>query len=318
VTSVAVGVISTIDAYEGGSHTTAAQRGTVVDDFTVYGPGGPRTSVQAVSPGLSAALVRTPGVVGVAVVHANPDGRPSRVGPADAIVSCAELAATPALGRCAPGATAGYLDLAFDVRSNSAPRRLAAAPFTADQIASSPPRALVVATNGSRAAIERVRTQLENAYPAQHEFQPLTIGELLAQNGNVQRDAQYRRLADLAMITSLVIAGCSLAVSVVTALNDRRRPFSMLRLTGTPLAVLRRVVGWETVVPLVAVSALSVGVAFTAAGLFASSQLSEQLQAPGAGYYGIVAAGLAASFAVIAATLPVLERITGPESARNE
>jgi hypothetical protein len=35
-------------------------------------------------------------------------------------------------------------------------------------------------------------------------------------------------------------------------------------------------------------------------------------------YYGIVLAGLAAALAIIAATLPLLKRITGPEVARND
>ncbi len=57
---------------------------------------------------------------------------------------------------------------------------------------------------------------------------------------------------------------------------------------------------------------------FLAAELFLSSQLSYSLQPPGAGYYLIVLAGLAASLAVIASTMPLLRRITGPETARNE
>ena len=42
------------------------------------------------------------------------------------------------------------------------------------------------------------------------------------------------------------------------------------------------------------------------------------LIAPGAGFVAIVVVGLAACLGVIASTLPLLERITGPETARNE
>ena len=42
------------------------------------------------------------------------------------------------------------------------------------------------------------------------------------------------------------------------------------------------------------------------------------LRLPGAAYYLIVIAGLAACRAIIASTLPLLGRITGPETARNE
>jgi len=40
--------------------------------------------------------------------------------------------------------------------------------------------------------------------------------------------------------------------------------------------------------------------------------------APGIAYYVIVAGGILASLGIIAATFPLLKRITGPEVARNE
>jgi hypothetical protein len=82
--------------------------------------------------------------------------------------------------------------------------------------------------------------------------------------------------------------------------------------------LLRRVVLLESAVPLLAAAAVSIGAGFLAAYLFLRSQLSETLQLPGVAFYGIVAAGLIASLAIIASTLPVLRRISGPESARNE
>ena len=84
------------------------------------------------------------------------------------------------------------------------------------------------------------------------------------------------------------------------------------------LGLLRRVVAFESAVPLLGIAALSIGTGFLAAGLFVKCQLSESLQAPSIAYYVIVVAGLIASLAIIASTLPVLERITGPETARND
>ena len=55
-----------------------------------------------------------------------------------------------------------------------------------------------------------------------------------------------------------------------------------------------------------------------ASAMFASAQLRHPLVAPGAVYYLIIAAGIAASLGIIAATFPLLARITGPEVARNE
>lgn len=122
----------------------------------------------------------------------------------------------------------------------------------------------------------------------------------------------------MAIIASLPIAACSLAVSVAAGLTDRKRPFSLLRLTGTPLGVLRRVVALEAAVPLILVSLLSAGTGLVAADLFLHAQLSESLRPPGGGYYATVTIAIVAALAIIAATLPLLERITGPEVARNE
>jgi hypothetical protein len=82
--------------------------------------------------------------------------------------------------------------------------------------------------------------------------------------------------------------------------------------------MLRHVVALESAVPLLAVAALSIATGFLAAALFLRSQLSESLVAPSAAYYLIVVVGLVASLAIIASTLPLLKRITGPETARNE
>jgi hypothetical protein len=105
---------------------------------------------------------------------------------------------------------------------------------------------------------------------------------------------------------------------VASGLTDRKRPFSLLRLTGAPLGMLRRVVALESAAPLVVIALLSAGTGFLASQLFLRSELSESLRPPGIAYYAIVLGGLAAALGVIAATFPLLDRITGPEVARNE
>jgi hypothetical protein len=105
---------------------------------------------------------------------------------------------------------------------------------------------------------------------------------------------------------------------MAAGVTDRKRPFSLLRLTGVPVAVLRRVVALETAVPLVVIALASAGTGLLAADLFLRSQLGITLRAPGFAYYLIVLGGLGASLGVIASTLPLLERITRPENARME
>lgn len=165
--------------------------------------------------------------------------------------------------------------------------------------------------------------------PGQYYVSP-ALGNLLRAGRRVRRPerdadnegakllAGYQRLANVVVLVSLCVAGCGLAVSVVGGLNDRKRPFSLLRLGGVRLGTLRRVIALETSVPLLIVAAVAVGSGFLAAGLFLRSQMHYGLHAPGPGYYVMVLAGLAASLAVIASTMPLLRRITGPETARNE
>jgi hypothetical protein len=120
------------------------------------------------------------------------------------------------------------------------------------------------------------------------------------------------------ILISLLIAGCTLAAGIAAGLADRKRSFSMLRLTGARLATLRRVVALEGAVPLLAVAAVAIGTGFAGAAMFASEAQQHPMVAPGAPYYLLTAGGIIVSLGIIAATFPLLARITGPEVARNE
>ena len=128
----------------------------------------------------------------------------------------------------------------------------------------------------------------------------------------------YQQLADVIILASLPIAGCTLATSIAGGLADRKRPFSMLRLTGARLVTLRWVVALESAVPLLAVAVVAIGAGFGAAAMYASAEMKQSLVGPGPEYYLITVAGVAVSLGIIAATFPLLRRITGPEVARNE
>jgi predicted lysophospholipase L1 biosynthesis ABC-type transport system permease subunit len=125
-------------------------------------------------------------------------------------------------------------------------------------------------------------------------------------------------MTKVVVVASLIIAACSLAVNIAAGLGERKRPFSLLRLTGVPTAVLRRVVALESAVPLFLVAAVSIAVGLTSAALYLNSQVGMPFQIPGIAYWATVLGGLAASLAIIASTFPLLDRITGPEVARND
>jgi hypothetical protein len=274
------------------------------------------------------------GVRGVMVVRAEPglsipggfhnlganfSGDPSAV-PAG-VVSCAQLATVPALGRCPAGATAA----AFPAAGFSGPllglNKTTGITWPAANVPASgldrlDVDAINVATDGSGPAIEQVRTVLENAPAYPTVIAPSSIGDLVASSNS--KDSAYQQLANVVILVSLPIAGCTLAAAIAAGLADRKRPFSLLRLTGARLATLRRVVTLESAVPLLSVAAVAIGTGFGAAAMFAAEAQNHPMVAPGAAYYLLTAGGIIVSLGIIAATFPLLARITGPEVARNE
>ncbi len=316
VTSVAVGVITTFVANRGVPAGGSAAATTLVkdynDDRTVAGRIG-NTTVPSVPPSVMTNLKAIPGVEAVAVVHTDPGLPQQDPFVPTSLVSCAQWAGISGLGHCSPGADVAVVEGGIN---GFVPAQTAwpAANITSERLDSLPVQAVVVGTNGSTAAIEKARTVLEAADP--HQPPPNTVNEFNADNA--KQITEYQQLANVVILMSLPIAGCSLAASIAAGLSDRRRPFSLLRLAGVPVAVLRRVVALESVVPLLIAAVVSTAMGFLAAQLFLRSQLGYTLRPPGIGYYLIVVAGLVVSLGIIASTLPLLTRMTGPDVVRNE
>jgi hypothetical protein len=319
VGSVSVGIIGTILDYQGTAGGGTVARETLVAQFGPLENEGPLPAGQPTTASVPRQLVTELGSIrdirGVTPIHA---GDAQADGSFPILVSCAQLADTPNVGRCAPGAAVatitGNLDNAASSSSTLATKVWPAAAISAERLEALPIRAMIVQSSGSTAAIETARTAIEVAMP--NAQTPATLGEINATS--TRSVTELQQLTKIVILVSLVIAGCSLAVSVTTGVNERKRPFSLLRLTGVPVGVLRRVVALETAVPLLLVAVISAGMGFLAAALFLRSQLGESLQPPGLDYYVIVGVGLVACLGIIAATLPLIERITGPEIARNE
>jgi hypothetical protein len=326
VTTVTLGVISTIAANR-SARPDAAARETLVVQFT--GEQQPGETDPPAPPLTGAQLTRlrgTPGVRGLLAVRTDPgSGRvplPDGGGAVPAgLVSCGQLARVPGAGQCPAGATAVRIPL----RVMSSPGHDSRSqPSHVWPAAAVPPgglgrlgvQSVAVRTDGTRAAIERARTALELAYPGRPVA--ATPAEEIQLAGFARQTIEEQQLADVIIIASLVIAGCTMATSVAAGLTERQRPFSLLRLTGVPVSTLRAVVGLESAVPLLIVAAVATGAGFLAAQLYLETQLGYSLVPPGQAYYLIVTGGLAAALAVIGSALPLLRKITGPETARNE
>ena len=338
ITTVAVALITTQNTKRSGPLDGASASHVLVDQFAYGTSHGSSKSPQAgavAGPALGSApappaevlaqLGRISGIQGIAEFRADPGLTMSspKLGippgfPA-AAVSCAQLASTPALGRCPAGAAAAKISPLLTT-GHFAGQSLAGvtwppADIPAKRLASLPLYSLNAATNGSPSVVEQARTVLENAYPT-GAGSLHTLGEdTSAQN---TADNAYQHLADVVIATSLAIAGCTLAASVAAGLADRKRPFSLLRLTGAPLGLLRRVVVLESALPLLVVAAIAIGTGFGASAMFSTVQLGHPLVAPDAAYYVMTAAGIGLALSVIVAMFPLLRRITGPETARSE
>ena len=307
----------------------AAANNILADQFSniIYANSGQDVAVGSAPPPSATVLTRLrqiSGVRGVVAVRADPGLTitSSQLQNQDipaAVVSCAQLASTPGLGRCPAGAAAVKVPASLnDIGGgNLAEVTWPAADVPARRLDSLPLGSLDVATSGSQPVIEQVRTILENAYPTgTGSPPPQTVSEYNAA-GNAANNA-YQQLADVVILTSLTVAGCTLATGVAGGLVDRKRPFSLLRLTGARLAMLRHVIALESAVPLLAVAAVAIGTGFGASAMYATMEMKLSLVSPGAAYYVLIAAGIVLALGLIAATFPLLRRITGPETARSE
>ena len=336
ITTVAVVGITTWNAKDLTRWGSAAEATVLTDQLTGQQPtSGSQGSQGPAAPAvpLAAELRGIPGVQGVVVVRADPEltipatfhaldaSLLGSTGPVPAgVVSCAQLATVPALGRCPARATAaafpadGFNGPLFGVDTTGITWPAANVPATRlDTLAVD---AIDVGTNGSVPAVERARTEFENARAYPGLEQPSAIGELIARSNSTNDGAQ--QLANTVILVSLPIAGCTLAAGIAAGLADRKRPFSLLRLTGARLATLRRVVALESAVPLLAAAAVAIGTGFGATAMYASLEMQHPMVAPGTAYYLLTAGGILAALGIIAATFPLLARITGPEVARNE
>lgn len=276
---------------------------------------------------LLARLRATPGAATYPIYSPKYDATPGPQGPGpqgqdNGIMTCASLRQLAVLGQCAPGLTAvaAQTDSMYgDNPSNTTqPFVTASSPAAPAGYAGLSLQAVLVKVS-SPAVLERVRTVLATHTPlSESGSAPRTFGE--AVQARVAVGDTVERLVYIAVALTLLVAGCSLAVAAGGGLVERRRPFSLLRVAGTPVAALYRVVLLETVLPLAVATVVAGGVAWGVSVLTIGklARAGTAVPVPGHTYFLLMGTGLAISLAVILATLPLLGRMTGPAGARFE
>jgi hypothetical protein len=292
-------------------------------------------------------LAAVPGVRDVVEIYAVPDDPAlvdallrSGTGATDTpvLVSCADAVAL-GVGACPAGGEgdragggvdggdggvgSGHVSGAGDGRGatvvNVGPDRVdptgVVSPMSARELAGMPVVTVAAVTDGSTNAVERARTRLELGIPGA----PALTGPDIDAEG-MREFRTLQRVSDVGLSMTLVIAGCSLAVAVAGAIVERRQPFALLRLTGTRLSDLRRIVLAEAAAPLLMVAAASVALGLVVAALVLATGSTDTrpFVLPGLGYWLSLVGGLALALLVVLATMPLLNRLTTLDSARFE
>ena len=243
-------------------------------------------------------------------------------------VTCASMRAIGALGQCAPGARAvQVLDSSlFDDNPifDTKPIVDSTSPAYTGNVMRLPLQTVLVKVN-SPVTLERVRTYLAvNAPPqvgpghGESPTPPRTFGEEL--QIRLARAAAFEKILYAAVALTLIVAGCSLAVAAGGGLVDRKRPFTLLRVSGTPVSVLSRVVLFEAAVPLVAATVVAAAIAYgtSVMAFLRLAPVGTAIPQLGRDYYTIMGIGLVVAFGVITLTLPLLRKMTAPSTVRFE
>ena len=227
-----------------------------------------------------------------------------------------------ALGAAGADSPTGWVSVDWNwllgERADPAP---AQAPQTDGPSSGSPSAAsapvLLVATDGGPGAVERARTAMVSAVGADLVSYPVSRYDIRA----VQASATENQFAALGYIGILIAAGvstASLAVSTVSSLLARRRVLGLLRLTGMPHAALRRVVAYETLLPVATVLALSIGAAAYTAWVLITGVSARSISWPAGSYYAVVGACLALVGAAVLASARAATRMVSGTAVRFE
>ena len=285
-----------------------------------------RISAQGLPPAAGATVLAGLSQIGGAravAIYSSP-GTGSTAGPPQfsSVVPCSGLRLLPAFGTCARGLTAVQANT-FSLFGDNP--MYTTRPFVTSQNPAARGgykglylQAVLVKVD-SKATLERVRTYLVTHTPLTASgMAPRTFGEAVQVREGVATTVQ--RLIDIAVALTLIVAGCSLAVAAGGGVVERKRPFTLLRLSGTPVGTLYRVVMLEAVAPLVAATVIAAGLAYgmsvlTVARLGPAGSPTPVLDHA---FYLIMGLGLVGALAVLVSTLPVLSRISSPGNVRFE
>lgn len=253
----------------------------------------------------------------------------------DSIIDCAGLRNFPAIGSCAPSVHAVYANTINDMITDNTLTITLPVVSASSSAARADARHLdlgmLLVKTDNASTMEKVRTTLTEFNATVNVgggitgwqmgyLEPETFGEMAQIRNDDDNNAEDIVLAIVGL--TLLGAACSLAVTVGGGIVERKRAFTLLRLSGTSMATLYRVVVLESVLPLLTASlvaaATGIGVALPLVKALPKLGRESQLAWPGSTYYLAMSLGLVIALAVVSCSLPLLGRVTRPDSARFE
>ncbi len=176
--------------------------------------------------------------------------------------------------------------------------------------------AIVVDTDGTVAAVERVKTAIQRVNDA--SLPPLTRTDM-ATRGLGGTNEELAVMAYLGMGLAIGISALALTVATAAAVLDRRRTFGLLRLSGMPVNQLRLTTVVEAVVPLAVTLLASAGLGWGVAWAVIEA-LSDDLAVawPDQRYWWALAASIAVAAIALTSTFGAVRRSTELASTRFE
>lgn len=128
----------------------------------------------------------------------------------------------------------------------------------------------------------------------------------------------FAEMAYVGIGLTMSVAVCSMIVSTIGGLLERRRSLLTLRLGGMTIGQLKQIVMIESLIPLVSVSLVAAGLGVWVSTIFLSSLSNTVKPTLTLTYYCIVGGLLAAAAVGVYLVLPMIKKITSLEENRTE
>lgn len=111
---------------------------------------------------------------------------------------------------------------------------------------------IIVQTDGRPGSLERARTALLTMDHSSITSRVAQRSEF-ADHADSPLATEFAEIGRIAILIVTLLAAGVLTISTIAALYDRRRTFGLLSLIGMPANTLRRIITWETLVPLLGI-----------------------------------------------------------------